>query len=119
MPEKKQQKVKSTSPVKSPTKLSNDSINYIKALATQSIVSRNDLNNANQIANQDNKVNVKDNEQMLTPKTANLKEINNLKTRLNEIMKTEIEDIPIAEISHSRILLEIVEYINAWDIDLF
>jgi len=33
----------------------------------------------------------------------------NLKSRLNEIIKHEIDDIPVSQLSHSRILYELVE----------
>lgn len=106
----KQKQKKSASPVKSQIpKLSNDSLQYLNTLVTTSVNSRNDLNNSAKKAKGDSNLNDKNNEEHLTPKTANLKEINNLKSRLNEIMKTELEDIPLAEISHSRIILEIVE----------
>lgn len=42
----------------------------------------------------------------------------NMKLRLKEIMQTEIDDIPIAELTHSKIFYEIVEQLVAWDIDM-
>jgi len=90
--------------------LSNDSLGYLNNLGTQSVVTRYENPNPNGI---DKKSNSKTNSKLLdtivSPKTASMKEMGNIKNRLSEILKTEIDDIPVAELSHSRNLLEIVE----------
>lgn len=108
--EKTNQETRSTSPPKKVlTQLGNNSIAYLKNLANNSVSIR-----------QEDKVDEKPSSTGANKnKAANTMEIDNMKSRLADILKTEIEDIPVAQISHSRILLEIVEYITAWDIDLF
>lgn len=107
--EKTDQKPRSTSPPKKVlTQLGNNSIAHLKNLANNSVSIR-----------QEYKVDEKPSSTENKNKAANSMEIDNMKSRLADILKTEIEDIPVAQISHSRILLEIVEYITAWDIDLF